>query len=553
MKHTDSFSWKRLWRTSLALLLVLSMVLCGCSTAGNDDDEGGTKPAENNSLLGDGDGRLEAQDAVDSITNIYGALLGAFGGNQKPDTAVDMELVLTPGEELKAQLGNALAQMELDSDMSWLKNVGIHMETGYADDMVQIVMEAQLNGKNVISAEMVMDTVNGIIAMSVPDLNNQPVGTQVDMSQVQGSTQQMSQMLQEYAEFFKDMPSDKDLNAVLTNYLNLALKELEEPATESLELSQGGITQKVTATTYSVTRYDVLDMATAVLTAAKTDADLEKVMDAFSNVVNQIGAKQAAEQGVAWEDVDLHTQLLEAIDPALDDIADAKTETEDLEFLQLTVYGDDKAQQGLKLRLNNVDYLQVISLKDGSDTAFYMNVSNMLEISGTGTAKSGKSSGEYVIAMHGTELLVVEIVDFDTKALAKGDLKGTLRLQLAEAMLDQMGGDLPINEDTVIELVLNITGKTAKMEVNLYADQTLLFGIALTTKTGSAGKIKVPSNYVNMQDSNAMEQWAQNMKFDGVLANLRSAGVPDKLVDMLKQAMDNATSGGSQAYPDYGY
>lgn len=552
MKHTDSFSWKRLWRTSLALLLVLSMVLCGCSTAGNGDGDG-TKPAENNALLGDGDGRLEAQDAVDSITNIYGALLGAFGGNRKPDTAVEMELVLTPGEKLKAQLGNALAQMDLDSDMSWLKNVGVHMETGYADDMMQMVVEAQLNGKKVISAEMVMDLVNGVIAMSVPDLNNQSIGTQVDMSQVQGSSQQATQILQEYAEFFKDLPSDKDLNKVLTNYLNLALEELEEPTKESMELSHGGITQKVTATTYSVTRYDVLDMATAVLTAAKTDADLEKVMDALSNVANQIGAKQAAEQGFTWEDVDLYAQLLEVIDPALEDLADAKTQTEDLEFLQLTVYGDDKTQQGFKLRLNDVDYLQVISLKDGSNTAFYMSVSNMLEISGTGTVKSGKSSGEYIIAMHGTELLYVEIENFDTKALAKGDLKGTLRLQLAEDMLDQMGGNLPINEDTVIELVLNITGKTAKMEINLYADQILLFGIALTTKTGSAGKIKVPGNYVNMQDSNAMEQWAQNLKFDGVLSNLRAAGVPDKLVDLLKQAMDNAMSGGSQAYPDYGY
>ncbi len=552
MKHTDSFSWKRLWRTSLALLLVLSMVLCGCSTAGNGDGDG-TKPAENNALLGDGDGRLEAQDAVDSITNIYGALLGAFGGNRKPDTAVEMELVLTPGEKLKDQLGNALAQMDLDSDMSWLKNVGVHMETGYADDMMQMVVEAQLNGKKVISAEMVMDMVNGVIAMSVPDLNNQSIGTQVDMSQVQGSSQQAVQMLQEYAEFFKDLPSDKDLNKVLTNYLNLALEELEEPTKESMELSHGGITQKVTATTYSVTRYDVLDMASAVLTAAKTDADLEKVMDALSNVANQIGAKQAAEQGFTWEDVDLYAQLLEVIDPALEDLADAKTQTEDLEFLQLTVYGDDKTQQGLKLRLNDVDYLHVISLKDGSNTAFYMSVSNMLEISGTGTAKSGKSSGEYIIAMHGTELLYVEIENFDTKALAKGDLKGTLRLQLAEDMLDQMGGNLPINEDTIIELVLDIGGKTAKMEINLYADQILLFGIALTTKTGSAGKIKAPGNYVNMQDSDAMEQWARNLKFDGVLSNLRTAGVPDKLVDLLKQAMDNAMSGGSQAYPDYGY
>lgn len=552
MKHTNSFTWKRLWRTCLALLLVLSMVLCGCAQGGEGDGEG-SKPAENNPIFGDGDGRLEAQDAVDSITNIYGALLGAVGGNQKPDTAVDMELVLTPGEELKAQLGNALAQMELDSDMSWLKNVGFHLETGYKDNMVQMVVDAQINGKDVITAELVMDMVAGIITVTAPELNKQPVGTEVDMSQMQGSAQAATQMLQEYAEFFKDLPSDKDLNAVLTNYLKLALEELENPTTSSKELSYEGVSQKVTTTTYIVTRYDVLDMASAVLTAAKTDAELEKVMDAFSNVVNQIGAKQASQEGSTWTDVDLHSQLMEVIDPALENIADAKTETEDLEFLQLTVYGDDKTQQGFHVRLNQVDFLEMISLKDGDDTAFYMNVQNMLEISGSGTVKGSKSSGDYVVSMHGTEMLYLEVKDFDTKALAKGELKGTLRVQLGEGLLDGMYRNMLFNEDTIIELVLDIGGKTAKMEVNLYADQILLFGIALTTKTGSTGNIKLPGNYVNMQDSDAMEQWAQSVKFDGVLSNLRSAGVPDKLVDLLKQALDDAMSGGGQAYPDYGY
>ena len=42
----------------------------------------------------------------------------------------------------------------------------------------------------------------------------------------------------------------------------------------------------------------------------------------------------------------------------------------------------------------------------------------------------------------------------------------------------------------------------------------------------------------------AMEQWARGVKFDSVLRNLRSAGVPDKLVDMLQQALDEAMSGG---------
>lgn len=541
MKYKNLFSWKRLWRTSLALLLVFSMLLCGCANTG--DGDGDTKPPKNNSLLGDGDGRLEAQDAVDSITNIYGALLGAVGGNQEPDSKVEMELVLTPGEELKVQLGNALSQLELDSDMSWLKNIGVHMEMGYADDLIEMVVGAKINGKDVATSEMVMDMLGGMMYLSVPDLQKQAIGTEVDMNQMQVMIPDMSEMMAEYSEFVKDLPSDQELNAVLTYYLNVALEELDTPTTSSTELSHNGVTQKVTSTTYFVTRHDVLDIASTLLTTAKTDGELEKVLDAFSKVTNSIGAKQAAEEGTSWTDVDLHAQLMEAIDPALEDIADTKANTEDLEFLEFVAYGDGKTQQGFKLRIENTDYLTMYSLQSGDNTAFLLRVPGF-EISGNGTAKGSKSSGDYVVSMNGQALAYVGVKDFDTKALNKGELKGTVRLQLSEALVDAMGKNMFLNEDTVIELVLDIDGKTSKMDINIYLENILLFGIGLTTKTGSAGKITVPSSYVDMQDPNAMEQWAQGVKFDSVLRNLRSAGVPDKLVDMLQQALDEAMSGG---------
>jgi hypothetical protein len=86
----------------------------------------------------------------------------------------------------------------------------------------------------------------------------------------------------------------------------------------------------------------------------------------------------------------------------------------------------------------------------------------------------------------------------------------------------------------------------------------LLFGISLSSKTTSGGKAKVPSNYVDAMDSSAMEAWAKNLKFDSVISNLRSAGVPNKIVDMLEQALEQAMNGGSaypggSVYPGYGY
>lgn len=552
MKKMQTMTWTRLWRSLVVMMLVLSVALCGCVSA-DDGKDGGSKPAQNNILLGDGDGRLEAQDAVDSVTNIYGALLGALGGNQKPDTGVEMDLVLTLGDQLKAQLANVMQQADLGSDISWFKNLGVHYTMGYNGELVQMAVDAQLNGKSIVSVEMIMDVLGGMAYVSAPELSNQSIGMEVDMNQMPNASQQVSQMMAEYAEFLKDLPSDKELNAVLTSYLKLAIDTLDAPTTSSKELSCGGITQKVTTTTYSITTYDVLDVATKLLTTAKTDADLEKVLDAFSNVVNQVGAKQAAQEGYTWTDVDLHQQLMEVIDPALENIADSKADSEEMEFLILEVYGDSKTQQGLAVYMNGREYLKLHTLKNGDAFTFYMGVSNgMLQISGEGTTKGNKVNGNYTVSAEGYELLHVEVKEFDTKALQKGELKGTLRLQLGERLLQQVSGSLPIDEDTVIELVLNIAGKTAKMDINIYMDEILLFGIALTTKTGSAGKIKVPSNYINMQDSDAMEDWAQSLKFTSVLSNLRSAGVPDNLVDLLQQALENAMSAG-QAYPDIGY
>jgi hypothetical protein len=46
--------------------------------------------------------------------------------------------------------------------------------------------------------------------------------------------------------------------------------------------------------------------------------------------------------------------------------------------------------------------------------------------------------------------------------------------------------------------------------------------------------------------------WVAEMDFDTILKNLRNAGVPGDLVDMLEQGLDSTLNGG-YAEPDYDY
>ena len=62
------FTWARLLRSIVALMLVFSLFLCGCAGV-PDEGSKNNGPADNHSTLENG--KLEAQNAVESISAVY--------------------------------------------------------------------------------------------------------------------------------------------------------------------------------------------------------------------------------------------------------------------------------------------------------------------------------------------------------------------------------------------------------------------------------------------------------------------------------------------------
>ncbi len=547
---TTTFNWTRVLRTLVALMVIFAMLLCGCAgTDGNDGDggkgnnNGGTN--NGNVLGGDGDGKLESEDVVSSVTGVYGTLLEAIGGKTDALTngGASMEMTVTLGDMLLNNLSASLEQMEVDADISWFESIGIVMDVLYNETLTQMNMSAQINGTNILSLEAIMDILSSNVYLRVPELNSQYVGgtmdTGMDAEEMMEQYNQMQAMMEEYSDIVNVLPTEAELNALLNRYLDTAKGAMTAPATGSETLSYGGISQDVTATTYTITRTEILNILEAVATTAKTDAELEKILD---NLVAWVNEKASAEDP-DFEAEDVHAQLMESIDDFLEQVGELRSElengeVEDLAMLTYTAYTVDEKLAGVKLATNDGwDTMEMYAfrLEQDGKTAVSANVGGQVSLGGTGTVASGKASGEYVLTVEGVDMLFVTVKDFDMDALKQGDLIGTLQLRFGEEMTDEMGGMM--GPDMMVELALNMTGGKSSLGVKLYNGTDFLFGVNLNTKMLS-GSISVPSSYADIENSDALQNWISGMSFDTVLGNLRKAGVASELVDMLETAIE---------------
>ena len=549
---TTTFNWTRVLRTLVALMVIFSLVLCGCAGTDGGNDDGGKGNNNNGSsnngnvLGGDGDGKLESEDVVGGVTGVYGTLLEVIGGKNEIMTngGVSMDMTVTLGDSILQNLGAVLEQEGLSSDVSWFKSIGIVMDVLYDEGLAQMNMSAHLNGTSIVSAEAIMDILGSAVYLRLPELNDGYFGGTLDMGMdmedMMEQYNQMQQLMEEYGDIVNALPSEAELSALLNRYIDAAKGAMSKPATGTEELSYGGVSQSVTATTYTITRTEILNILEAVATTAKSDADLEKMLD---NLVAWVD-KKAAEQDPNYESVDVHAQLMESIDAFLEQVGELRGElesgeTEDVAMLVFTAYTAEEQLVGLKLAANDgwdTMELQYFSLEQSGKTALYLNVGGQVQIAGTGTKDGNKANGTYTLQANGTDMLFVTVKDFDMDALKKGELVGTLQLRFSEEMIDEMRNSM-LTPELTIELQLNVGGGKSNIMLSVYEGSDLIFSVKLSTRQIS-GNISLPSNYTDANDSQQMQQWASGLSFDRIISNLRSAGVPSDLVDMLEDAIE---------------
>ena len=518
------------FRLLMAVLLVLAMLLCAAC---------GAKPTEptNPNALGDGDGKLEAQDFVDGFTTMYGAALGALGGQTDVSSHTQMDVSLALSDSFVSSMGAALLPYAQPEDFAWMKNIGLNMDVNYTKELTKIVMALRLGNTEIASAEMIQDVAKQMVYLALPGISQQHIATNTEAAQG-AVTVNMLGGVTDYAALVRALPTEAALNTLLTRYVSLALEYVQEPAITTETLSCGNISQDVTATTYTISNLEVLDMAEAVMKTAQTDVELEKMLDQLAVYYNAEGAKAAADGGYTWENVDIHQALMGEIQYALQEIGELRLEQKKDNFLVLSVFSADGEDVGIRIKMNpNVtqEEIRIYSLSQQEKTALLVEVGDQFCLSGTGTKREGLTSGNYVVSIQGTDMVYLDVQNVDTEALEKGNLQGTVSVRLSQQMITELFGRVPVfTTEHKLNIQLNTQSDSSAIECELYYGETYILGFAIRTKVLPAENIQCPKDFVEAENEADMMAWVDSLDLQKLLQNIRQAGVQEELVEALE-------------------
>lgn len=519
---------KRVFALLLALVMCFAMV--ACSKKDTDDEKDG-KPGTSDT---DGSAATVGGGAVETVVGVYDALKGGLAGNT--DFSSDMEIKLHVSDEVITLIKQAVfGSGSANVDLKWLNDVSIGLNTAQKNDLTSVVMDLALSNTKIVSLDILMDMANSKLFMGIPELSDKYITAPLGGAQNVGSAQPAwLTMFKEYGDEF--LPDGKVVGKLLDKYIDLALKSMALPAEESVELTVSGVTKTVSQQKIVINQKMIASVLTAVLTEAKTDADIKAIVDKFEQVaVDKLGVQS----------VNLHGEFVKALDDALAEMA-ATEELSEAALATVTVYTDGDVLAGLVFEMQGKERFNCITLNTADKTATKLNVEDRFAITGSGTIQGGKVNGTYQVAVENTPLVSVELKDFVANDTT---VSGTVRLWPEDAMYELLPSEVSsVFEmmDLGLEFVLNSTADKASVTINVLSGETVYLGVTLTAKQGAAANITLPSPD-KVVDQTAMQEWAASLDLSKIVENLRKGGLPAELVEFLEQTLTES----KQPVPDF--
>lgn len=465
------------------------------------------------------------QTTSGTVTDLYDQYLEMLTDKEQ---AASGKVRLVVGDKVM-DLAEEMADTELD--LEWVNDVSFNMETQMKENLYNVLVELQVGDKKIVGLDGMIDLKDQMIYAALPGLNEDYLEIPMDEMDMDLSDEEIEMMSEMRELVEKAMPSGKQLDQLICKYVEIALDNIEEVEKSSETIEVEDISQKVTVLEFTIDDETVLEMAEDILTEAKEDKEIKKILENFQETAEQYDWYE--------EDLDLYDEFQDFVDDTLDEIEDAFDEVENEELLTVCDYVDGSNQiVGRKIELDG-ETVEYVTVKKGTEFATEISVADQLEIVGTGAAKGYKITAEYEVEMENEKLLIVEIKDYDLKAAEKGHLNGTIRVKPTKELWEMMDLETEITDDlslTDLSLELTISDDEKEGAIGLYIVEgnEKLLGVEIEGKKNSKVNVAVPDDAVDIDDEQEVTQWAEKLDLDAILDKLKDTDIPSDYVDLLE-------------------
>ena len=486
-----------------------------------------------------------------------------MGADYAQDLAQIGDGAVKGNAEIKLSLddgGKAILGMLTPVDISWLEDASMDTKVNLNEGTMIETMDVKVNGTKICTIEYYFDTENSEVYMRIPELNegyikmNMEQMTQEAEAEMEeegmdssfSTSMDLADAMNSYFSTLDNLPEADALTSILTRYSDIIFDNVtdgENPGTQSS--AAGDVSQELTVLEGHVTQAEAQPMFQQILDTAKSDEELKGLIETWTEAMND-------------PDYTYET-FLEAIEDMEKDLDTEADETDESGFILRAWVDSDGEVVGRQFLLNDDEQEEelfgYLCTADGEKRGFSMQLGSgddKVAIEGSGELNGDLLSGTYTLSSGDADAAVIDVADYDTKAVQDGIWKGTYTISGAPVededgnSYDPFGG---------MQLIFTTDGKDENnMEWNLTLAANGVSLGALSITGGNEGEDLEAVDFASLTDvydfSNDadVEKFGEDVNMDTITANLTSAGMPD---GWLESVMEAASGSGAEEITEY--
>lgn len=486
-----------------------------------------------------------------------------MGADYAQDLAQIGDGAVKGNAEIKLSLddgGKAILGMLTPVDISWLEDASMDTKVNLNEGTMIETMDVKVNGTKICTIEYYFDTENSEVYMRIPELNegyikmNMEQMTQEAEAEMEeegmdssfSTSMDLADAMNSYFSTLDNLPEADALTSILTRYSDIIFDNMtdgENPGTQSS--AAGDVSQELTVLEGHVTQAEAQPMFQQILDTAKTDEELKGLIESWTEAMND-----------PEYSYDTFLQAIEDLEKDLD----GEIDESDTSGFVLRAWVDDNGEVvGREVLADDGEQeeslFSYLCTTDGDQRGFSFTMGSdedSVGLYGSGTLSGDVLSGTYTFTSSGEDAVVIEVADYDTKAVENGIWKGTYTISGAPIededgnSYDPFGG---------MQLIFTTDGKDENnMEWNLTLAANGVSLGALSITGGNEGEDLEAVDFASLTDvydfSNDadVEKFGEDVNMDTITANLTSAGMPD---GWLESVMEAASGSGAEEITEY--
>lgn len=391
-------------------------------------------------------------------------------------------------------------------DFSKLGDLELSVESSKKDSVLSAQYAIKMDNESLITAKAYADTKEKEYYVQVPELSE----SYLDLSNYTKESDLYE--LQDLSDIGKYMPKASDVNAVLTTYTDIVIKNAKNVTEAKKSIKAKKISQEVTEYTVTINEKNGIQLCKDILKSAKDDKNIKNIIKLYSE--------------------DAYSEYQNGIDNILDMIQTNEFSKEDVLTLKTYVDNDDVIV-GRELVVIGADItIKELCPRDGKKFGYELSATKgdttYVTFSGSGEEEADIVNGEFTVGideslMEGLDLQLaaydeiakIVVKDCDLSNISEGESRGTYTITTEV---------LPQLANYAFKIKTESNNSDMNTSFAIMAGKDELAAIEMHVKESKTSKNVKPSNSATLYDITSTEDmtaYAAEISLETFLTQLK--------------------------------